>query len=225
MYNKRREFIRILAVYDFTKRKVVTQHMLSRLPRWLLITLIAVVLAILITGLVFMSLSGTYWVHMTGIILTGLLIAVVVIFASVSGPQLYKLYKFQKYFKAHEAQMRMLPTLMQTGRTQEALMRFDGVMKNAPDNAYLLYMHAFFLKAGGKLPEAMNATNKALKLVDRDPYLQAMLQQMGGQMGQPTTVAEFKEQLEELRDSLEPRVNQMRERHQKAISKRKKKSR
>ncbi|HEX2949154.1 MAG TPA: tetratricopeptide repeat protein [Armatimonadota bacterium] len=199
--------------------------MTSRLPRWLLIVLIAVAVAALVTGLVFMSRSDIAWVHWTGLILSGVLLALFIIFVVVSGPQLLKLYRFQKYFKAHEAQLRLLPTLMQTGRTQEAMMRFEGVMKHAPDNAYLYYMKAFFLKAAGKLPEAMVATNKALSLVGRDPYLQVMLQQIGGQMGQPTTIDEFKTQLEDLRHSLEPRVSQMRERHDKAVSKRKKKSR
>lgn len=199
--------------------------MLSRLPRWLLFTLIGIVLTLLVSGIVILTLSGTYWVRLTGWIIGGLLIGLVVVLASTVGPQLYKLYKFNKYFKTQEAQLRMLPTLMQTGRTQEALARFGEVMKHAPDNAYLQYMHAFFLNTGGKPQEALSAANKALTMVDRDPFLPAMLQQMGGQMGQPTTVADFKSQLYELKESLEPRVNQMRERREKAVSKRKKKSR
>lgn len=199
--------------------------MKSRLPRWLIIALIALAVIAVVTGLVFMTRSSG-WVALAGWIISGLLIVLIIVFVSVSAPQLIKLYKFQKYFKAHEDQLRLLPSLMQSGRTQEAMMRFDGVMKHAPDNAYLYYMKAFFMKAAGKLPEAMAATTKALSLVDRDPYLQTMLQQVSGQqMGQPSTVAEFKEQLEDLKRSLEPRVNLMRERHDKAVSKRKKKSR
>lgn len=199
--------------------------MFSRLPRWLLITLIAIAVVVVVAALIFMMRSETSWVHWTGLILLGVVVALLIITASVLGPQLWKLYKFQKYFKAHEAQMRMLPSLMQTGRTQEALTRFGEVMKHAPDNAYLLYMHAFFLNTGGKPQEALMTANKALALVDRDPFLPAMLQQVGGQMGQPTTVTEFKEQLRDLIESLTPRVSQMRERHQKAVDKRKKKSR
>ena len=203
----------------------VEPRMNSRLPRWLLITLLALAVVVLVTGLVLMIRSSIYWVHLTGFILSGVLIVLLVLFVSFSAPQLIKLYKFQKYFKQHEAQLKLLPSLMQTGRTQEALMRFEGVMKHAPDNAYLYYMRASFLKAGGKLPEAMAAANKALSLIDKDPFLPQMLQQVGGQMGQPTTVAEFREQLEELRRTLTPRVSQMRERHDKAVEKRKRKSR
>jgi predicted Zn-dependent protease len=198
--------------------------MKSRLPRWLLITLIAIAVVVVVTGLVIMIHAG-HTVGLIGWIITGVLIVLLVLFVSYSAPQLIKLYKFQKYFKAHEAQLKQLPSLMQTGRTQEALMRFEGVMKHAPDNAYLLFMRASFLKAGGKLPEAMASANKALALVDKDPFLPQMLQQVGGQMGQPTTVAEFKEQLQDLRHALEPRVTQMRDRHEKAVSQRKKKSR
>lgn len=199
--------------------------MMSRLPRWLQIALLVVVLAAVVTGLVLMSRSTIAWVHWTGLILSGILVGLLILLLVTYAPQLVKLYRFQKYFKAHEAQLRMLPVLMQSGRTQEAMMRFEGVMKHAPDNAYLYYMKAFFARAAGKLPEALSATNKALSLIDRDPNLPLMLQQAGGQMGQPSTVKEFRVQLEELRRSLEPRINEMRERHDKAVSKRKKKSR
>lgn len=170
-------------------------------------------------------MSDNTVVHWVGIGLSILLGALLAVVAVILGPQLYKAFKFQKVFKAHEAQMRLLPGLMQAGRTQEALMHFDNLMKQAPDNAYLFFMHAQFLRAGGKLPEAMNATKKALAMAERDPMLQMTLQQVGGQMGQPTSVKEFKEQAQEMQRSLEPRVSQMRERHEKAVSKRKKKSR
>jgi tetratricopeptide (TPR) repeat protein len=198
--------------------------MLNRLPRWLLFTLLGLLLVIIVTGLVVMIHSGgVLWYIGWGI--SALLVIVLIVLISVSAPQLIKLYKFQKYFKAHEEQLKTLPSLLQTGRTQEAMMRFEGMMKHAPDNAYLYYMQAFMLKAGGKLNEALVATDKALALASNDPYLKTMLQQAGGQMGQPTTVDEFKQSLTELRRTLEPRVNSMRERHEKAVAKRKKKSR
>jgi predicted Zn-dependent protease len=193
----------------------------SRIPRWLLITLIVLVAAGIVTGLVFLFRNEN--LRLWGWILTGLLVALIAVFAAVTLPPLLRLYRFQKYFKQHEKQLNLLPGLMQSGRTQEAQMLFDGVMKHAPDNAYLYYMQAFFMQATGKLPQAMTAANKALALVDRDPFLAMMLQQVGGQMGQPTTVDGFREQLEDLRDSLQPRVSQMRERREKAIKKREKK--
>ncbi|MHB9027028.1 MAG: tetratricopeptide repeat protein [Armatimonadota bacterium] len=195
--------------------------MISRLPRWLLITLIALIAAGIATGLVFLFRNDN--LRLWGWILTGVLVALLAVFAAVTLPPLIRLYRFQKYFKQHEKQLSLLPNLMQSGRTQEAQMLFDGVMKHAPDNAYLLYMQAFFLQAAGKLPQAMSVANKALSLVGRDPFLPMILQQVGGQMGQPTTVEGFREQLEDLRDSLEPRVNQMRERREKAVKKREKK--
>ncbi|HEY3379745.1 MAG TPA: hypothetical protein VGL77_19900 [Armatimonadota bacterium] len=199
--------------------------MISRIPRWLWIALGVVVLAAVVTGLVFLIRSNTGWVSIVGWTITGLLVAAVILFLSVSAPQLLKLYKLQKYYKANEAQLRMLPSLMQSGRTQEATMRFEGLMKNAPDNAYLYFMKAFFMRSAGKLPEALSAANKALALAKTDSSLPAMLQQVGGQMGQPTTVEGFKTQLEELKSLLEPRVNMMRERREKAVTKRNKKSR
>lgn len=199
--------------------------MLARMPRWLLITLIALAVLLIVTALVFMIVFGNTVVQWIGIGITIILVVLLTAIGIILGPQLYKAYKFQKVFKAHEAQMRLLPGLMQAGRTQEALMHFDNLMKQAPDNAYLFFMHAQFLRAGGKLPEAMTATKKALAMAERDPMLQMTLQQVGGQMGQPTSVKEFKEQALEMQRSLEPRVTQMRERHEKAVSKRKKKSR
>jgi tetratricopeptide (TPR) repeat protein len=198
--------------------------MTSRLPRWLLITLVSVALLVLI-GVLWWLINAGGTQRIVGWVLLGLLLVALIVIASVVAPPLVRLYRFSKYFKKHEDQLRLLPTLLQSGRIQEALIRFEGVMKHAPENAYLYYMRANFLQAAGKLPEALAAANKAMTLVTRDPFLAMILQQMGGQMGQPTTVDEFKEQLELLRRSLEPRVFQMRERRDKAVTKRKKKSR
>ncbi|MHB9132585.1 MAG: tetratricopeptide repeat protein [Armatimonadota bacterium] len=192
-----------------------------KLPRWLIITLIAVLVVGIAIGIFFAFRYSTT----LGWIISGVLLAIIAIFAAVTIPPLYKLYKFQKYFKQHEATLGQLPTLMQSGRTQEALMRFEGVMKQAPDNAFLTYMQAFFLQSAGELPRAMSAANKALAMAKKDPSLPMMLQQMAGQYGQPTTVEGFIEQLEDLKAKLEPRVSQMRERKEKAVSRRKKKSR
>lgn len=195
--------------------------MQSRLPRWAIITLIVLAVAALATGIFFLF----RWSPRAGWIATGLLIAAIILIAVTTVPQLYKLYKFQKYFKQHENSLNMLPSLMQSGRVQEAMVRFEGVMKDAPENAYIFYLRAYFLQAGGKHAEALSAANKAMKLVDKDPFLPTLLQQQGGQMGQPTTVEGFKEQLRTLQQTLEPRVNQMRDRRKQAVEKRKKKSR
>jgi len=195
--------------------------MMPRIPRWLLITLIVTVIAAIVTGLVFLIIKAPT----IGWIVTGILLAAIVIVAIMTVPQFIKLYKFNKYFKENEAQLSSLPALMQSGRTQEALSRFDGVMKHAPENAYIFYMKAHFLQAAGKQSEALASAQKALTMADKDPYLQTMLQQSGGQMGQPSTVTEFKSQLHDMIVSLEPRVAQMRQRREKAVKERKKKSR
>lgn len=196
--------------------------MFARLPAWVKISLL--VLALLVIGgaiyLLFTRVSV-----IAGWIVLGVLIAAIVVIAITTVPPLYRLYRFQKYFKQHEKELNMLPSLMQSGHVQDALVRFEGVMKHAPDNAYIYYMRAFFLHSAGKLPEAMSAANKALSLAPKDPFLPMMLQQAGGQFGQPTTVEEFKQQLEDLRRSLEPRLHQMRTRREQAQAKRKKKSR
>ncbi|MHB9106738.1 MAG: tetratricopeptide repeat protein [Armatimonadota bacterium] len=186
------------------------------------ITLLALLLIVIGIGIyiLFTQVSA-----IAGWIVLGVLIAAIAIVAITTVPPLYKLYRFQKYFKQHEKDLNMLPGLMQSGHVQDALTRFEGVMKHAPDNAYIYYLRAFFLQSAGKLPEAMSAANKALSLVNRDPFLPMLLQQSGGQLGQPTTVEGFKEQLEDLRRTLEPRLNQMRTRREQAVAKRKKKSR
>jgi len=198
----------------------------SRYPRWLIITAIAAVVIILVGADVLFFRSGLRFFGISwGWIFLGFLIALIAIIAASVLPTFLKLYKFNKYFKEHESQLHGLPNLMQSGRTQEALSRFESVMKEAPDSAYIFYTRAFFLQAAGKLPEALSSARKALALAPKDPMLLPTLQQAGGQMGQPTTLEGFKQQLEELCRSLEPRVTQMRERREKAVSKRKKKSR
>ena len=84
---------------------------------------------------------------------------------------------------------------------------------------------AFYMQSAGKYPEALQSANKALALAATDPLLLPQLQQNAGQMGQPTTIEGFKENLQELRRALEPRVRLMRERREKAVKERKKKSR
>ena len=203
--------------------------MRSRLPRWLLLTLIVlgvvIVVSGLVTGSVLLIRSPVPWQSLVGWAILGLLAVTIAVIVWSALPPLIKLYRFQRYFKKHEAELSSLPGLVQGGRMQEALVRFESVMKRAPENAYFFYMRAYFLQAAGKLPDALSAANRALTMVDRDQLLPLILQQLGGQMGQPTTVAGFKEQLETLRRSLEPRVSQIRERREKAVSRRKKKSR
>jgi len=177
--------------------------------------------AALATGLVFMIRWNPVW----GWITTGIILGLIAVLAAINIPPLLKLYKFQKYFKEHESALLGLAGLMQSGRVAEATARFESVMKEAPDNAYVHYMRAFFLYQVGKLPESMSAASRALSLADKDPYLPMLLQQAGGQYGQPTNLRDFKEKLEDLRDTLEPRLNMMRERRAKAVERRKKKSR
>ena len=196
------------------------------MQRWLIIALIVAVVVVLalIDVLLFRSgwkLFGTSW----GWVFLGLIVALLIVVIVIVGPQLLKLYRFQKHFKEHEKQLLTLPSLMKSGHTQEAITRFERMMKDAPDSAFLHYTRAFYMQAAGKYPEALHSANKALSLVSSDPLLLPQLQQNGGQMGQPTTVEGFKEQLEELRRTLEPRVRQMRERREKAVKDRKKKSR
>jgi tetratricopeptide (TPR) repeat protein len=143
--------------------------------------------------------------------------------------ELLRYRKFNQYYKQHEASLQKLPTLMQSGRMGEAVTRFEEAMKEAPDNAYFLYMRAFFLQAAQRYPESISAANKALAMAEKDPMLPSMLkeakQQAGGQMDLPETVTEFRTKLEELKRALEPRVMQMRARREAAKAKHKKKSR
>lgn len=193
----------------------------ATLPRWQQIAILAAALLLIAAGLYFLI----RWNAWAGWIATGLVIAALLIVGIPIGYQLYTLHKFQKYFSKHEGTLNMLAPLLQSGRTQEALLRFEGVMKNAPENAYFTYMRAVFLQRAGKLPEALDAAERAMTLIKSDPLLPAILQQTGGQYGQPGTLEEFRGQLQDLQQSLKPRVDQMRQRREKAISQRKKKSR
>ena len=184
-------------------------------------TLIGLAVLVLVGLIIFL-----YHVNvLAGSIVTGLLVVLLAGIGLTVGPQLYKLYKFQKYFKGHEDTLKLLGTLMAAGRTQEAVMRMEDLMKNAPENAYTQFMRAMFLNSAQKFPEAMSAASRALTLAKNDPMLPAMLQEMKGQPGLPGSIDEFNTQMEELRSSLEPRVNQMRQRREKAQAQRKKKSR
>jgi tetratricopeptide (TPR) repeat protein len=195
--------------------------MKTPLPRWLLYTLIGLAVLVIVGLIIFLYRVSP----LAGGIVTGVLVVVLAIIALTVGPQLYKLYKFQKYFKAHEETLKLLGTLMAAGRTQEAVMRMEELMKNAPENAITQFMRAMFLERAGKYSEAMSAAGRALTLAKKDPMLPAMLQEMKNQPGLPGSMDEFREQMEEMRTSLEPRVNQMRQRKEKAKADRKKKSR
>lgn len=199
-----------------------------RLQRWGSLALIVAAVAILALGdvLLFRSgwkLFGVSW----GWLFLGLIVAVLAVAIAIVAPQLIKLYRFQKHLKKHEQQLLTLPSLMKAGHTEEAMARFERMMqdKDAQDSAFLHYMRAFYMQSVGKNAEALHSANKALSLATSDPLLLPQLQQNGGQMGQPTTIAGFKEQLEDLRRTLEPRVRQMRERRERAAKERKKKSR
>ena len=199
--------------------------MLSRLPRWLLISIIVAAVVIVVGGAILLVVLGQGWVELVGWIILGILLVAVIVFSIYGLPQLIKLYRFQKYYKANEANIKNLGNMVQSGRTSGALMQFDDVMKHAPDSAYMFYMRALLLQSTGKHIEAIASANKALAMIGKDPMLAAQLKELSGQMGQPSTVEEFRVKVEELKSTLEPRVTQMRERHQKAVSKRKKKSR
>lgn len=199
--------------------------MQSRLPRWAIITLTALAVAVVL-GLI--SWGGFALIHKWGALGLGVFLVILIglgIFLYIGLKPLIQYYKFNKYYQKQEGQLKNLPGLLQAGRTQEALARFEGVMKHAPDSAYIFFMRANFLQSAGKLPEALTAANKALALSGSDPMLASMLKEAGGQMGQPANVAEFKEQLTELIQSIEPRVSAIRMRREKARREKKKKSR
>ena len=198
---------------------------MSKLPRWLLISIIVVALGALITGLVFLISSEVTWMQWTGLILSGVLVIAIVVLATTIGPQLIKLYKFQKKMNAEDGNLRGLEGLLMQGKVHEATLRFNRLMKDAPDSAYLYYMKAMFMKQTGNNLEAYDAAKNALKFSSTDASLQASLQQTGGQMGQPTTVTEFKAQLKEIIAELEPKIKLQQAKKEKAVQKRKKKSR
>jgi tetratricopeptide (TPR) repeat protein len=185
-----------------------------------LIALAVLLIAGLITWFFLMGWTLAAW------IVLGLIIALVVGLFAAFGPPLIRWYKFQKSFKKYEKQFQQLPSLMMAGRTPQALMLFEELMKDAPESAYFYYLRAMFTERAGKLPEALAAVNKAITLSRSDPLLPAILQEYSTQMpGQPATVEEFRRQLDELKASLEPRVNAVRQRKAQAAVKRKKKSR
>ena len=196
-----------------------------KMQRWYIIALIVAAVAVIALLDVLLFHSGSLFGISWGWLFLGLIVGVLAVAAAIVAPQLIKLYRFQKHFKEHEKQLQTLPSLMQSGHTQEAIARFEHMMKDAPDSAFLHYTRAFYMQAAGRSAEALQSANKALALAAKDPLLLPQLQQNGGQMGQPTTIEGFKEKLEDLRRSLEPRVRQMRERREKAVKERKKKSR
>ena len=198
---------------------------MSKLPRWLLISLIVIAVGAIVTGLVFLIRSEVTWMYWTGLILAFLIVAIIIAVATTLGPQLFKLYKFQKKLNTEESSFRSLEGLLQQGKVHEATLRFNHLMKDAPDNAYLFYMKAMFMRQAGQTLEAYDAAKNALKFANTDQSLTASLQQVGGQMGQPTTVAEFKTQVKAIIAELEPKIKEMKAKKEKAVQKRKKKSR
>ena len=198
---------------------------MNKLPRWLLIAIIIIGVTGIVTGLVFMIRSGTGWVHWTGLILTLVLIAIIISLVTYLGPQLYKLYKFQKKLNNEESGFRELESMLAQGRVHEATQKFKYIMKDAPDSAYIYYMKAVFLKNTGNNVEAYKAAKSALGLANTDASLNASLEQGAGQMGLPTTKAEFKIMLRDMIAELEPKVKEQQTKKEKAVQKRKRKSR
>ena len=208
---------------------------MSKLPRWLLILILVVVLGALITGIVFLIGSPTQWMHFTGIALAIVLGGTIIGLAYMTLPQLIKLYKFNKKMSANEDDLRALGGLLQQqgdlfmpgsgSKVHEATVKFNRLMKDAPDNAYFYYMRAAFMMRAGNNQDAYDAAKSALKLASTDSSLSVLLQQAEGQVGQPTTVAEFKTQMKEMIAELEPKIRQQQAKKEKAVQKRKKKSR
>ncbi len=186
----------------------------------------AIAIAAGVVLLIAAAIAGLFiWSPLAGWIGVGVIVVVLAILAIVYLPPVFRWMRFQKTFKKFEGQLQQLPTLMMAGRTQQALLLFEEAMKEAPENAYTYYLRARFNERAGKLPEALAAANKALSLAGSDPFLPVILQQVGGQAGQPATVAEFRRQTEEMRGALEPRVNMVRQQKERAKKDRKKKSR
>jgi len=202
---------------------------MSKLPRWLLITLISVGLGGIITGLVFMIRSSIVWVNWTGLILIMLLVALAIVLATYIVPQLRKAHQMKKFIENMpdpEATSRSLESLAQQGKAHEATLRFNQMMKDAPDNAYLYYMKAMFMRNVGNTVEAYEAAKSALSLTsDNDPSLSAMIQESASQPGMPSTVSEFRAQLKSIISDLEPKIKEINARKEKAVQKRKRKSR
>jgi len=199
---------------------------MNKLPRWLLISVLVVAVCALITGLVFMIRSDTPWVHWTGVIVAFVVIAIIIFIATTFGPKLIKLYKFQKHLSNREDDFRSIYGLANQGKAHEAAARFNSLMKGAPDSAYIYYMKAVFMKNTGNMKDSYDAAKNALYFADRDPSLAAQLQQGASQLpGQPTTLAEFKAELQVIIAELEPKMKEIQLKKEKAVQKRKKKSR
>jgi hypothetical protein len=205
--------------------------MMPNFSRWKAIAIVAgvVVLVVLIIVGLFKIGSTTlpfglppiHW----GWLFVLLLIGVLSFLAYKFVPMFVQYYKFNKYYKANEEALKNLPRMLQNQRSAGAVMQFDNLMQNAPDSAYIYYMKAFFYQSSGRLGEALSSARKALAMADKDMLLPMILQQSGGQMGQPTTLSEFKASLTEMCAVLEPKVSDTRQRREKAVEKRKKKSR
>lgn len=186
--------------------------------------------AILITAVVVLAIAATIWGLFTlnriaGWVAIGIIVLIIAVLGFIYLPPLFRWLRFQKTFKKFEGQLAQLPNLMMAGRTQQADLLFEEATKEAPESAYFYYMRAMFKKQAGKMPEALNAVNKAVSMISTDAFLPIILQQAAGQPGQPGTVSEFRRMAEQLRDELEPRVNTMRQQREKAKKDRKKKSR
>lgn len=203
--------------------------MMPDFSRWKAISIVAgvVLLLVIITILLYKIptfMLGPLTVSI-GWIWIALIIALLSVLAYKFVPMFVQYYKFNKYYKANEEALKNLPRMLQNQRSAGAVMQFDNLMQNAPDSAYIYYMKAFFYQTSGKYGEALSSARKALAMADKDMLLEMILQQSGGQMGQPTTKIEFKDQLTSMCAMLEPKVSDNRQRREKAVEKRKKKSR
>ncbi|MEI6519398.1 MAG: hypothetical protein WCO98_05080 [bacterium] len=203
--------------------------MMPNFSRWKAIAIVAgVVLLLVLITIGLFSIGDRHigplvinWGWFFVLILVGILSFLAIKFV----PMFVQYYKFNKYYKANEEALKNLPRMLQNQRSAGAVMQFDNLMQNAPDSAYIYYMKAFFYQTSGKFGEALSSARKALAMADKDMLLEMILQQSGGQMGQPTTKIEFKEQLTTMCATLEPKVSDNRQRREKAVEKRKKKSR
>ncbi len=203
--------------------------MMPNFSRWKAIAIVAgvVVLLVAITiGLFKIPTVNLGPINISfGIVWVLIIIGVLSFLAYKFVPMFVQYYKFNKYYKANEEALKNLPRMLQNQRSAGAVMQFDNLMQNAPDSAYIYYMKAFFYQSSGRLGEALSSARKALAMADKDMLLPMILQQSGGQMGQPTTLSEFKASLTEMCAVLEPKVSDTRQRREKAVEKRKKKSR
>jgi hypothetical protein len=199
--------------------------MFQKLPRWGQITLLALG-ALIVLGLLGLGVYAmSAWLHIWGLLISLAILGGLGAVLYVSLKPLLKYYQFSKKAPQHEALMRQLPGLLQAGRTQEAIARFDDVMNDAPENAYFFYLRAYFFRGVQKQSEALSAAKKALTLMKSDALLAEMIKQGAAQPGAPGSTQEFRENLEQLIDDIEPRLHASRQRREKARADRKKKSR